>query len=159
MGREAPDIGASSRAEHLAWLLALAQVPTASGREHRVMTWVERWVQERDRLELTRDESGNMHVAIRGAAAAGVRPLYFTAHLDHPAFVVERIVAPTVIGAPIADRMAIVAPMATADRMAIVVRIGAPTGRAKAAAAERTSSFARIANMGRKRPIRPGPTN
>jgi putative aminopeptidase FrvX len=97
MGREAPDIGASSRAEHLAWLLALAQVPTASGREHRVMRWVERWVQERDRLELTRDESGNMHVAIRGAAAAGVRPLYFTAHLDHPAFVVERIVAPTVI--------------------------------------------------------------
>ncbi len=70
-------------------------MPTAAGREWRVVDWIERWVAARPPLELVRDSAGNMVVSRRGARDE--RPVFFTAHLDHPAFVVERIVAPTVV--------------------------------------------------------------
>lgn len=80
---------------HLRWLREVAQLPTASGREERVITWIEHWLADRPSLRLTRDAAGSMHIA-RADEPPG-RPMYFTAHLDHPAFVVERIVAPDVV--------------------------------------------------------------
>ncbi|MEM1330253.1 MAG: hypothetical protein AAGG07_06815 [Planctomycetota bacterium] len=74
------------------WLLELTQLPTAAGREDRVIAWIERWVSERPSLEIARDGSGNLYIAPReGWGREDGGPLYVTAHLDHPAFVVEAI--------------------------------------------------------------------
>src|SRR5262245_32899099 len=94
---EAPTpIPAEQRREHLRWLTEVTQIPTAAGREQRVIRWIERWAGERSDVALTRDAAGNLTLSLKGGAPAA-RPLYFTAHLDHPAFVVERIVAPSVV--------------------------------------------------------------
>lgn len=89
----APSITPDTRARHLEWLREVTQIPTAAGREQRVIRWIERWVAERPSLALSRDRAGNLTIS-RAAAAPGARPVYFTAHLDHPAFVVERVVGP-----------------------------------------------------------------
>lgn len=78
-------------------LVELTSVPTAAGREGRVVRRIERWAAERP-VELTRDAAGNITIARRGASGDAA-PVYFTAHLDHPAFVVDRIVAPSVVQA------------------------------------------------------------
>ena len=86
------------RAEHARWLFELTGLPTATGHEERVAAWVASWVAARPGLTLERDAAGNLtlrRVSERGDAP----PLYFTAHLDHPAFVVEGVVAPGVIEA------------------------------------------------------------
>lgn len=81
------------RALHLRWLLELTQLPTAAGSEDRVVAYITRWLARRPRLLLRADAHGNLHVSRRGAPRTRP-PLFFTAHLDHPAFVVERVVAP-----------------------------------------------------------------
>lgn len=86
----------SARATHLEWLLDLTAVPTAAGHEDRVVRWIERWVGERADLALRRDDAGNMVVSFAGQDSAD-SPLYLTAHLDHPAFVLERTVSPSVV--------------------------------------------------------------
>ncbi len=48
-------------------------------------------------VELRVDGAGNLDLRLAGRGSADQRPVYFTAHLDHPAFVVERIVAPGVL--------------------------------------------------------------
>jgi putative aminopeptidase FrvX len=86
-----------ARALHESWLLELTQIPTAAGREGRVIDWITRWAAERDDLVLTTGPAGNLHLAFRDPPSSTEPPVYFTAHLDHPAFVVERIVSPTVV--------------------------------------------------------------
>lgn len=84
-----PTISDTSRAEHLRWLLSLTGVPTAAGKEGRVIEWIEQWTAARSDLALARDPVGNL---VLTRAGAGAPTLLFTAHLDHPAFVVEQIV-------------------------------------------------------------------
>ncbi len=88
----------ADRERHRQWLFELTQLPTASGREHRAIRWVERWVENRPGVVLEADPAGNVHVSLEGGASGG-RPVYFTGHLDHPAFVVERMIAPSVLEA------------------------------------------------------------
>jgi putative aminopeptidase FrvX len=83
----------AARMRHHAWLLELTQLPTAAGHEDRIIDWVQRWAAQRPELELTRDAAGNIHIAC-SRRPAGAAPVYFTAHMDHPAFVVERILGP-----------------------------------------------------------------
>lgn len=95
-----------TREQHLRWLLEVTQIPTASGQEWRVIDWIRRWALERPALRLDEDPSGNLVVSrVPARAKAGLRaaktraapptpPIFITAHLDHPAFVVERILAP-----------------------------------------------------------------
>lgn len=71
------------------WLLELTQLPTASGREQAVIAWVERWVARRSDLRLRRDAAGNLLITIKGRRRRD--PVIATAHLDHPAFVVEEV--------------------------------------------------------------------
>jgi endoglucanase len=87
---------AHAREEHLRWLLELTQTPTAAGREWRVVEWIERWADQRPDLRLMRDAAGNLVVEPKRPWGDGTGPVLFTAHLDHPAFVVERVVAPGV---------------------------------------------------------------
>ncbi len=86
-------ISQASRALHHAWLAEVTALPTASGKEQRVIDWITRWCAARPDIELTADPSGNLHLAFRDVARSE-RPVYFTAHLDHPAFVVERVLGP-----------------------------------------------------------------
>lgn len=86
----------NARAAHLDWLLGLTAVPTAAGREDRVIRWIGRWVGERPDLVIARDQIGNLTVRFADEPPTPT-PLYLTAHLDHPAFVVERIVSPSVV--------------------------------------------------------------
>lgn len=64
------------------------------------MEWIERWVSRREGMSASKDAAGNMTIesrALAGSADPGHAPLYLTAHLDHPAFVVERVVSPSVV--------------------------------------------------------------
>lgn len=94
-------ISPDRRSEHLACLLDLSGVPTATGHEHLVVRWIEDWLRTRDDLRLSRDRAGNLVVSMRDArgsegtprsarAGGDARPIFITAHLDHPAFHVER---------------------------------------------------------------------
>lgn len=96
-----PPVGVSTqlperdRAAHRQWLLEITQIPTASGREQRIVEWIRRWARARKDLTLREDGAGNIVIAAsKKWGRAGSRPVYFTAHLDHPAFVVERVIGP-----------------------------------------------------------------
>lgn len=83
------------RDTHERWLVELTSIPTAAGREQRVVEWVRSWASGREGVTLSADGSGNLTIERDDAPAPSERrPLYITAHLDHPAFVVERIVGP-----------------------------------------------------------------
>lgn len=70
--------------------MELTNLPTAAGREDRVIAWIERWANRRKQVELSRDTFGNLMIKRAGvdSETSGARPIVFTAHLDHPAFVV-----------------------------------------------------------------------
>ncbi|HNW44202.1 MAG TPA: hypothetical protein PKI19_06835 [Elusimicrobiales bacterium] len=73
-------------------LLELTSLPTAAGREEAVIAYVESWAARRARrVTLQRDRCGNLILARRDFSKASARtaPLFITAHLDHPAFVVR----------------------------------------------------------------------
>lgn len=89
----------AERSQHERWLLELTSIPTAAGREHRVVQWIESWVGERADLRLRRDAAGNLMVERADRAPASPSPICITAHLDHPAFVVEELLGPTTIRA------------------------------------------------------------
>lgn len=74
------------------WLCDLTQLPTAAGREGRVIRWVEAWARQRPDVLLRRDGAGNIELRLAGSEALAP-PIYFTAHMDHPAFVVDEVLA------------------------------------------------------------------
>ena len=85
----------SNRKSREKLLLEVTSLPTAAGREDRVIAAIERWVAARaKRVVLARDRYGNLTIAQHGflaACAKGVKPVMITAHLDHPAFVVTAV--------------------------------------------------------------------
>lgn len=76
----------ASKAVAEKWLAQLANLPTASGLEDAVVSWVEDWVGRRDDLRLTRDSGGNLFITQKGRKKH--RPVFAVAHMDHPAFVI-----------------------------------------------------------------------
>jgi len=76
----------ATRARHERDLIELTGLPTAAGREDRVIAWVERWAKRRKNVEMSRDRFGNLMLKRQGASSKN--PILLTAHLDHPAFVV-----------------------------------------------------------------------
>lgn len=81
----------AQRRRHIQWACELTGTPTGAGREHRVIQWVEHWAKRRRSIRIKRDRFGNLMLSLQGRARGRGRPLVFTAHLDHPAFVVSRI--------------------------------------------------------------------
>ena len=71
---------------HEKHLLELTSLPTAAGREGRVIDWITRWVRRRRRIVMTTDHFGNEFLQQRGVASPN--PIVFEAHMDHPAFVI-----------------------------------------------------------------------
>ena len=82
---------ASQRQAHRRWLLELTAIPTAPGHEDRVISWVETWLKRRRNLSLRRYAAGNLLITRKGRSSG--RPIFITAHLDHPAFVVRKMIS------------------------------------------------------------------
>lgn len=82
--------GAAELRKRERFLLEVTSLPTAAGHEGAVINLVEAWVRRRPRLALSRDKAGNLVVSRRDfrRACRAAAPLFITAHLDHPAFVV-----------------------------------------------------------------------
>ncbi len=80
------------RTKHEKYLLELTALPTATGREQSVIAWVERWARRRKTVDLSRDRFGNLLLKRIGARSR--KPIFFTAHMDHPAFVVVEQLGP-----------------------------------------------------------------
>ena len=76
------------RTEHRRWLKALTGIPTAAACEGRVIEWVRDWVGQRRNLAIRADAAGNLVITRCGNGSRP--PIFMTAHLDHPAFVVRR---------------------------------------------------------------------
>lgn len=79
----------ASRATAEKWLAELSHLPTASGMEGAVVTWVERWASRRDDLKLSRDSGGNLLITQKGPKM--YPPVLAVAHMDHPAFVITAV--------------------------------------------------------------------
>lgn len=81
--------------QDLRLLHELTALPTVAGKEDRVVAWVTAWVKRRKNLRLRRDEYGNLLItqaqSSRPKETASVKPVFLTAHLDHPGFVVRRV--------------------------------------------------------------------
>jgi len=87
--RTIPSSTATQRKQHLRWLLELTGLPTAAGKEDRVIAWMRGWVAERRNLVIKEDRAGNLFITQRQLKSSrAAKPLLITAHLDHPAFVV-----------------------------------------------------------------------
>ncbi|MBB6430350.1 M20/M25/M40 family metallo-hydrolase [Algisphaera agarilytica] len=87
-------MNATTRARHERDLIELTGLPTATAKEDRVIAWVERWAKRRKNVELSRDRYGNLMLIRTGVESKS--PIIFTAHLDHPAFVVTGVDGKTV---------------------------------------------------------------
>ena len=70
-------------------LQELCSVPTAPFAEQHVVRYVERFVKARRGLRLSRDRFGNLLIELKGTSR-GPRWV-FTAHMDHPGFVANRM--------------------------------------------------------------------
>lgn len=79
----------ASRSVAAKWLLDLAGLPTASGREDAVQDWVRAWAKRRPDLRLVEDSGGNLLITAKGRKRRD--PVLAVAHMDHPAFVVTEV--------------------------------------------------------------------
>ncbi len=75
--------------KHERWLKEVTSLPTAAGREDRVINWVTKFVKSRRDLTLRSDKAGNLIITQRRKSSD--RPILITAHMDHPAFVVRKL--------------------------------------------------------------------
>jgi len=81
-------------------LIGLTSTPTAAGNEHRVIAQIEQWLGAQTGLIRRDDPHGNIEISMDPRSGAAFRdgpPVFFTAHMDHPGFVVERIIGPATI--------------------------------------------------------------
>lgn len=86
--------------EARALLIDLTSTPTAAGCEHRVIAKINAWLDGKPGLVRRDDPHGNIEIALDPEVGPALRegpPVYFTAHMDHPAFVVDRVVGPATL--------------------------------------------------------------
>lgn len=86
----------SSRVQRERWVTDLTHLPSVAGSEDAVVAWVRAWVNRRNDLSLRSDESGNLVITQR--RRSNRRPVYLTAHLDHPGFVVTETIDAHYVG-------------------------------------------------------------
>jgi len=86
-----PHISAAQRSAHLTWLKEVTSIPTAAGREFRVIAWIEQWLKRQRGFTIVRDKAGNLLIRSKSRGGKSKAPIYITAHLDHPAFVVAAV--------------------------------------------------------------------
>lgn len=74
---------------HEQWLVELTALPTVAGHEDRVVEWIERWAARRRDVRMSRDSAGN--VLLKSTVRTRKTPVFLTAHIDHPGFVVTSV--------------------------------------------------------------------
>jgi len=72
-------------------LREVCSLPTAPFLEDRVVEYVKKFVAERRKLRLARDEHGNLLVSLPGKSKAVARWV-FTAHMDHPGLISRKMI-------------------------------------------------------------------
>jgi len=95
-------------------LLDLGSLPTVAGRERHVIRYLDAWLAERPSLRRFTDDAGNILITHAEPTSA---PIIFTAHLDHPGFVIEKITGER--AAELAFRGGVHAPYFTGARVAL----------------------------------------
>ena len=68
--------------------MEITAIPTAAGQEWRVVDWIEKWAKKQTGIVLGKDQFGNL--LLSQSRRSSKKPVYITAHLDHPAFVVRK---------------------------------------------------------------------
>ena len=68
--------------------MELTAIPTASGKEHRIIEWVYKWANVQKGIKIDCDQFGNL--ILKQNRPSSKKPIFITAHLDHPAFVVRK---------------------------------------------------------------------
>ncbi len=86
------EIPADRTHNHIEWLRELTAIPTVAGHEHRVIDWINHWLNDRPEISSTTDKHGNIELRLSNNEATD-NPIYFTAHMDHPGFVVEEVLS------------------------------------------------------------------
>jgi len=79
------------RAERI--LTDLLALPTAPFGEQYVIGYAREFCRQRPGLRVSQDKAGNMLIRYRSGHASRRRPLVLTAHMDHPGFIAEAMVA------------------------------------------------------------------
>ncbi len=82
---------AAQRTTHERWLKEVTSLPTAPGHEDRVVNWVAKFIRARRDLTLRSDKAGNLIITQKRRSPA--QPIFITAHMDHPAFVVRKLLS------------------------------------------------------------------
>jgi putative aminopeptidase FrvX len=72
-------------------LLELLALPTSPFHEHAVIDYVCQWAAGRPPIKLRCDPSGNLKLELHIGRAQSDRPLFFSAHMDHPGFAAVRM--------------------------------------------------------------------
>src|SRR5262245_42140932 len=74
------------------WLAELTALPTVAGYAEQPIAWVRKWVARRRDLRVI-ERPGGLMIGAAGVTHARKtrRPLFITAHLDHPGFVVLQV--------------------------------------------------------------------
>src|SRR5882757_9514622 len=72
-------------------LQEVCSLPTAPFLEKRVVEYAKKFVAERKKLRLAKDEHGNLLISLPGRSKAVARWV-FTAHMDHPGLVSRRMI-------------------------------------------------------------------
>lgn len=80
---------------HVRILQEMLSLPTAPFAEHFVTAYIEAFCRRRKHVTLTKDSAHNVLVRVRKGQRRVARPACITAHLDHPGFVVDRMVGRT----------------------------------------------------------------
>jgi endoglucanase len=78
-------------------LKEICSLPTAPFVEDAVIAYAKRFARER-KIKLTKDESGNLLLELRGKSRSAPRWV-FTAHMDHPGFISDRMLDATTLQA------------------------------------------------------------
>ncbi len=68
--------------------MEITNIPTAAGQEWRVIDWIEAWTKRQGGITLKKDRFGNL--LLTQTRKSSKKPIYITAHLDHPAFIVRK---------------------------------------------------------------------
>lgn len=72
------------------WLIELTSTPTATGKEDRVIAWISRYMKSKRNVVVKADKYGNLVLSRKNVTPSDT-PIYITAHMDHPAFVVHEV--------------------------------------------------------------------
>ncbi|MBI1825807.1 MAG: hypothetical protein HY287_16570 [Planctomycetes bacterium] len=84
---------------HRIILREVLSLPTAPFAEHQVIEYIRRFCARLPGVSLSRDRAGNVLIHVCVGKKSRKRPLCITAHLDHPGFVADRMIARGVVRA------------------------------------------------------------